>query len=440
MTESGSSGVVFDQTQTARRARRLRDRKIRTARATIRVLILGFVCLVFWATRTELPQMAYAEGTIEPHGSLRLVEHLDGGAVADLHAREGDEVRAGDVLMRFDGSEIEAELRRHRTRRRAIDVHLHRLDTALAAIGTDPAGTPVSLPSGADMRTITLIDAHRARQDRLLTRIERSRSVLTAADGLHQTIVERETVFQDRLATARKLSERGVTSRNHLSEMEAERLSLKGERVRAQSSALSAKADLDDAMIALAELHESFRDTLLAERDPLVEEAEMLDQSVEDLLARSGRLSVVSPVDGIVHRLHVASRSDVVVPGGPIAEVLPKTETLIGIVRLRPQDVGHIEAGNRVELKSTAFNPKIYGQIEGRVQRVSPTSTLDTSGHPYFDVRVALDRQTIGKDEISKPLRAGLEINAAIVTGRRTVIDILIDPVLRPVKTAFRER
>ena len=428
-----------DQAQAAQRARNLRDRRIRTSRLTIRVIICACLLLTLWASRTELPQIAYAAGSIEPRGALRRIEHIDGGTVARIDVEEGETVARGDPLVHFDGTDLELEIDRYGTRAKVIERSIGRIDTVLAAIGPDPRSPAAAIPQDAPDRTRAQIDAHEAKRLRLAARVQRSEALLATAEELSENAMDRGEIFEEMYKAAEALSERGIASRNRLYEMQAGRLEITGEKVRAQSAALSAQADRDEALSALDELHETFRDGLLGEREDLVAELEMVEQLRDDLTGKLRRLALKSPIDGVVHRLHVNTAANVVSPGGLVVEILPRNERLVSVIRLRPEAVGLIEQGDRVEMKLTAFNPRRYGIIEGRVERVSPTSSIDEENNPYFEVRVALASQAIGSDDMHHPLYAGLEVDAAIVTGRRLLIDYLIDPVAEPLAKAFRE-
>ena len=433
--------ATFDQSRIAREARRRREARVAAGRGTLRVLALAVVAALFWASAADLPQLAYAEGTIEPEGALRPVEHVAGGQVADIRVTEGQRVRAGDVLVLLSDAGLGTEVSRLEARARVLSGAIARLDRLSSLVGNDPQ-RPVNLPQDAriETRLRAQVDVYENRRQRLAAVVTRKQGLRDVAAELAESVATLEAVALTELRNAQTLLARGSFSRLAVSEAQARHLAVLRDRLRAQSGVTEAEADVEDARTALDEYHAGFLRDIAQERGEMADERTLVQSALADLRRQQDRLAIRAPVDGVVHQLLVHSAGEVVSPGGLVAEVLPVGETLIAVIRLRPRDIGQVDTGARVELRSTSFSPKAYGVLEGTIVGISPTSRPNEDGVDFFEVRVALAEQFIGAGDLRTPLRAGLEVNAAVVTGSRTVLDYVIDPVAGPFRQAFHER
>jgi len=150
---------------------------------------------------------------------------------------------------------------------------------------------------------------------------------------------------------------------------------------------------------------------------------------------------VRSPVDGIVSKLMVNTVSGVIKPGMDIAEIVPVEDSLIAEVKVKPADVAFLRQGLKAMVKLTAYDFAIYGGLEGEVTQISAdTETNEKTGESYYLVRIKTDKNYLGSE--NKPLRikVGMIASADIITGKKTVFDYLLKPILKAKQNALRER
>ena len=147
-----------------------------------------------------------------------------------------------------------------------------------------------------------------------------------------------------------------------------------------------------------------------------------------------------SPIDGIVKNLRQHTIGGVVQPGESIMEIVPARDTLVIETKLSPIDVGYVGVGQRAEVKMQTYDFLRYGSLNGIVKNVAADATTDLNGEPYFRVEIETGRNYLGKDVGSLPITPGMQAEINIKTGKRSVFEFLVSPVLKTWHAAFRER
>lgn len=409
-----------------------------TARATIRVLAATALAALGWAHYTQVPELALASGTVQPTGALRRVEHLDGGVVSRILVAEGDFINSDQELVRLTEDDVEAQLESLRIRESVLERAVARNRILLNAIGFS-ASQPAS-PVLGSARADAQLKTYEARRQRLYRTFEYATQRVATAESILVAFDERGKIEDRELTRLNALSQSGLISASLLAQAELNTNNLISETLSARAALEQALSDQIDAQSALEEYFASFRETLLADIEATEEELALIQRAVVTNRLQYDRLLIVAPVSGVIQRLYLSSVDEVVEPGGLVAEVLPTTEKLIAELRLKPSDIGHIDLGDPVEVNFTTFKTKRFGSLQGTVRQVSATSDENELGETYFLVRVDLERQSIGEGSTQRRLRAGMEVNATIRTGERSILEYALDPVIGPFKRAFHER
>jgi membrane fusion protein, adhesin transport system len=155
---------------------------------------------------------------------------------------------------------------------------------------------------------------------------------------------------------------------------------------------------------------------------------------------QKGRTEIRSPIDGTVKNLRYNTIGGVVRPGEPIMEIVPERDRLVIEARLDPADRGYVRVGQAAVVKLSTYDFVRYGGLDGRVVRIAPDTDNSTTGRTFFRVVVETDRTWLGAEKGALPISPGMEATVDIKTGRRTVIDYLLRPILKLQSEAFRER
>ena len=155
---------------------------------------------------------------------------------------------------------------------------------------------------------------------------------------------------------------------------------------------------------------------------------------------RVNRTEIRSPVDGIVNNIAIKTIGGVIQPAQKLIEIVPIDSKLKIVARVLPSDIAFLKPGQPVRVKISAYDPQRYGALDGHLVRIGANSVTDAKGNIFFEIEVRTDKNHLGSDENPLPVTPGMVATTEVVTGRRTIMEYLMRPVLRFRDRAFRER
>jgi adhesin transport system membrane fusion protein len=373
------------------------------ARRMLWVLTALFVVALVWAWFAELDEVATGTGRVVPTSREQVLQSLEGGILAKMLVRQDDIVKPGQILAQLDptqaGSTVEESAAKYRA---AL--------AAQARLQAEVNGTPLSFPA-----ELNDFPALKAEQQRLYDARRRS---LAGSLGL---IDESLTLIGREVGIGESLIEVGAASN-------VEVLRLKRQR-----------ADLD---LKKADLRSQYIVEARQDLTKVSEEVEALAPVVRGRSDTLSRLTLRSPVRGVVKNIEVSTIGGVIPPGGKIMEIVPMDERLLVEARISPRDIAFIRPGQRASVKITAYDYAIFGGLEGKVSSISPDTIRDEVNPDVYYYRVFV--RTTADSLVNKagrrfPIVPGMIATADIHTGSKTVLQYLLKPLNRA-REAMRER
>jgi len=410
--------------------------------------------LAVWASVGKLDVVAVAEGRLVPRSQLRIVQPAEGGVMRELLVKEGERVRAGQVLARMDASAAEADAATARNEIATRRLQLRRIDAELAggALASSPEDPP-RLLAQAEAQREARVQAHEAGLAEQRAAVARARREMQAAgetraklEGALPLVQEQERAFQ-------KLARDGYAGRLMVAQRSRERLDLEQD-LRAQEHRVeAARATAEQGERRIAQLVTAYRAQLQAERAEAETQLARLEQELEKLNHRQRLAELRAPADGIVKDLATQTPGAVLAPGTVLMTLVPEGEALVAEVWLANQDAGFVAAGQRAKLKLASFPFQRYGMLDATVSRVSADSSeradaarapggIDGTRTSAYAYRAQLEplAQELRLGEARHALLPGMQLTAEIRLAERTVLEYLLSPVQKVAAEAGRER
>ena len=416
-------------------------------RKVLWLLAAMLALLILWALVGRLDIVAVAEGRLVPHSYLKIVQPAESGIVKEILVREGDNVRAGQVLMRMDTliseadtKSIDADYRRKRATLARIDAELG--NRAYVATNDDPP--ELAREIAAQYR------ANRAALDAALaeekSRLVRYRHDLASAEQVKDRLVETLPHYRQQDEAFAKLARDGYAGSLMASDKRRERIEKEQELKNQIHLIESNRAYVSQSEKRLAQIDSDYRRQLHSERNEVHGQAEKLAQEVEKQAHRQSLMELRATQDSVVKDLSTHTIGTVVQPGTVLLTLVPRDETLRAEVWVSNDDIGFVRERQPVKLKFAAFPFQKYGMVDGTVEHVSADSADNsdkTAGKPLplvYKALVALDSMHLEMDGQHFALSAGMQANAEILLGTRTVAEYLLSPVRKAWHEAARER
>ena len=397
-----------------------------------------------WASFSELDEVAVASGEVVPKGKVKLIQHLEGGIIQEIHVIEGDNVKMGQPLIRLN-------LATSGVNRDELQVRLDSQVLVQARLEAETQGGKLKFPEDAATRRPRQVVAQRqsfkARKRELNSimnvrkNLVRQRELEVLEFESQRRSIDRNLILaQERLKMSAELLADGLTPKLEHLKLRSEVENLDGETKTLGPSIRRARAAVAEARGRVREEQIRFRreaqDELVKTEQAIGRITELLAEATE----QGGRAEIKSPIDGVVKNMRYNTIGGGVSPGEAIMEIVPTGDTLVIDAKVNPTDRAYITKGQRTVVKVSAYDYSRYGGLDGIVSLVAPDSSTDESGEPYFRVLVETDKTYLGDREGDLPITPGMQATIDIHTGKRTVLDFLIKPVLKLRHEAFRER
>lgn len=402
------------------------------------VTIVGIsAALVAWAVAAPLDGAVVLQGFVKPALNRKLVQHQDGGVVAQLRVRDGDHVEAGQTMMVLSGDHVVAEERILLAQQQALHLRLGRLRAELGDAGRSPAAgsAATGVIALAEDKALTL--GLRSLEQRQESMDDRVRAYAAQAQALvAKGAAEQRAglLAEDEAASNQLLETAGYVSRAYVTRMSRQTEDYRARQAETQAELADVRQRMEAlrserALIAVDRKRQAALE-LSGTESALSEVEHRLQAAVET----RRRLEVQSPVAGTVVNLAVAGEGVYVAPRQPLLGIVPANEPMVIETRLPPDQAPLVRQGQLVDMQPILAGLRERRRVEGRVSYVaSDRSNDERTGQPYFVVRVTASLQEIGA------VLPGLEFEIFIRTEQRTLLEYLLAPIRQSLRRTMRE-
>ena len=418
------------------------------------MFIVGFVTLGIggWAATSELSGAVIGQGVVVVDSSVKKVQHATGGIVRELRVRDGDRVKAGDILVRLDETQTLAnatiittsfdELLARQARLEAERDNADQIVFPKALL--ERARDSNSEAARAIAAERTLFDLRRqARSGQKAQLRERSAQLQDEIKGYLGQVAakQREVDFiHQELEGVRTLWQKNLVPITRLTALERDTARLDGERSQLSGTIAQAKGKIAEIELQIIQVDQDLRSEvgkdLIEARSKLSELAERKTAAF-DLL---NRIDIRAPQTGRVHELAVHTVGGVISPGEQIMLIVPDADALAVEVKIAPRDIDQVYVGQTAAMRFAAFNQKTTPEVEGEVSMVSADLTQDQrTGTSFYTARVLLKPEEIARLGDAK-LVPGMPVDVFIKTPGRTALSYLTKPLRDQAERAFKER
>lgn len=375
------------------------------SRATLLVFMVSLIVAVLWASVGKIDQVTRAQGQVIAVERTQIIQSPDGGVLTELHVKEGDFVKAGQLLATLQKERAQAAVSDTRAKVAALRITLARLQ---AEIFEKPLKFDPSLLSYTDY-IHNQTELYNKRQRAFKDEVNALVKILALAD--------------DELRINRQLEATGDVSRAELLRLE--------------------RSSADIAAQLTGKRNKYFQDA----QAEMTKTQEDLSTQIEQLNDRTSLLEhteLLAPVDGVVNNIKVNTLGGVVRQGDTVMELLPGGNRLIVETKIMPADIGFVKIGQTASVKLDAYDYSIFGGMQGKVNYISPdVLTEETKQGPmtYYRVRIMITGTEFKGDKASQiQVRPGLTANVEIKAMDRTVLSYLTKPLTKTMSMSMGEK
>ncbi|WP_373332732.1 HlyD family type I secretion periplasmic adaptor subunit [Thiopseudomonas alkaliphila] len=396
--------ILLDYDEDKRRYNdQIDEAKIVKSSRIIWIFVLLLISLIVWAYNAPLVEVSRGTGKVVPTSREQVIQSLEGGIISELLVREGDIVEADQILAQLDLTKTEANVGESSARYRAALASIARLESEVNQ-------TALTFPKELENYP-HLIETE--------TRLYKTRK-----EGLNESLAglrQALDLVQQELRLTRSLAQAGAASNVEV---------------------LKLQRQVSELQLKITDRRSEYMVHAREELGKAKAEADSLESVIRGREDSLSRLTLRSPVRGIVKDVTVTTRGGVIPPNGQLMGIVPLDEQLLIEARISPRDVAFIYPGQEAKVKITAYDYSIYGGLDGEVTLISPDTIQDEVKPEVFYYRVFIRTQTdalVSKNGNLFPIVPGMIATVDIKTGEKTVFDYLMKPINKA-KEAMHER
>ena len=413
------------------------------------VIAIAFGGFGTWAAMAPLDSAVVAPGVVSVESRRKSVQHLEGGIIKEILVRDGQTVAAGQVLIRLDVTQTQANvttIQNQLDAARALEARLLAERDHLDKVAfPEDMRARQSLPSVREVIEGQKTEFQERRKSLegqtaiLNKRVSQFEKEIEGLQAQQKSKQEQLRIIADELVGLRELHEKGYFPRTRILAMEREMARLRGERGEDLASIAGSENGIGEAELQIIQLEQRFREEVVNDLRETRDEIKQLQERLvvaRDVLRRS---EILSPLAGEVQELAVHTIGGVIGHGQELMQIVPTDDKLIVEAKVSPSDIDSLAEGQTAEVRLTSFQTRTTPIIQGTVSTVTADRIVDErNGVDYYLAQIVVPDDQLHHLE-GKKLLAGMPAEALIKTGSRTVLEYLLKPIDDAIAVGLKE-
>ncbi|MGL4474675.1 MAG: HlyD family type I secretion periplasmic adaptor subunit [Shewanella sp.] len=427
--------------------------------------IAGFVVsFLIWASLSKLDRVTSGLGKVIPSSQIQVIQSLDGGIIQDIFVQEGNIVTKGQPLVRIDDTRFRSDYSQQEQEVDSLQANVVRLATELLSITLVEVDTnwreqvkinkqallfPQNLIESQAALIASQIQEYDSRLDNLHNQLEiQARQIQQRqqeAEEVNSKIRTMTNSFQlisRELEMTKPLAKKGIVPEVELLKLQRTVNEIQGELASMRLMLPKIKAALDEAILKRREAALVYISDTRAQLNEQQSRLSRLNQAKLGAQDKVSKAIINSPVNGTVKSVNINTLGGVIQPGVDIIEIVPSEDQLLIETQILPQDIAFLYPGLPAIVKISAYDFTRYGGLTGVVEHISADTTQDEEGNSFYIIKVRTDESSLIKkdDGTRMPIIPGMLTTVDVIIGKRSIMEYILNPILRAKENALRER
>lgn len=408
----------------------------------ITLALLGTVLV--WMALGTVEQVATAPGMVRPAGKVKIINHPEGGRIAEILVKDGDRVQEGQELMRLDPELIRQEIAK-------LEGNWHNTGTEVVRLQAELDGREPVFDDTFSARK-DLVENQRslffARGQELATRRSQADAVIAQQQAKIETLkgkiaasTRSLVVLRDQEGKMRTLAGQGYFPEFQYQNIKRRLIEEEGALAAYKGDLVQAEKELNEARDKRTVIDQEWRSQSLKRLGDAVAERDRIEGALRQQNALLRNLSLRAPVTGIVEKLVFNTVGQSIKPGDVVMNIVPIDDTVVVEARVGNDDIGYIAVNQPATVKVQTYDWVRHGTLKGVVSQISADAVLDPKSNvPYFTILVNTDRNYLGAKQGEKPVLPGMTATVDLRLGERSILRYFLERIEGTIDQAFRER
>ena len=410
----------------------------------LKIWLFTIFAFIIWASLAEIDEITRGDGDVIPYGQNQIIQNLEGGIVEAILVEEGQIVKTGEVILKINNSKSLStsqtnEMKFQELEAKRMRLHAEANDLPFDAVIDGSETSNVQIELARQLYNSNKLE-FKAKDSSLKQQIlQRKQEYKEAKARIHSLRKSLEYVSEEIAMTAPMVRE-GVKSKVDFLQLKREANGIENDIEAAELSLPRLQFAIKEYQNKRAESKQLFMNNAKRELNEVTAELSRLKTQQVALTDQVNRTMVKSPVNGIVQKLFVNTVGGVVQPGADLVEIVPTNEKLYLEIKIKPSDIAFIHPGAEAKVKISAYDYAIHGGLIGTVANISPDTITDQKDNTFYLIHVETKQNHLGTKENPLKIIPGMTASVDIVTGKKTVMQYILKPILKSKQYVFSER
>jgi len=416
----------------------------RVGHSLLVLTVAFFIAAAWWAYNTSLDEVTRGEGKVVPSSKIQVIQNLEGGILAEVLVAEGQTVEKGEILLKIDDTRFSSSFRE-------TELKYYELLARSSRLKAESEGVEFVVPAEVIKINPRLAEnekaLHRSRQleldstIRVLTQQKAQKQQELVERYARQTQLKQSYELSDKeLKMSEPLMEAGVLSEVEILRLQRSVNDLFGDMEANRLAIPRVRSALNEVVQKIDEQKVQFKTSAATQFSEVNAELARTKETVFSLGDRVTRTQVRSPVKGTIKQLKINTEGGIIQPGMDLVEIVPIEDNLLIEAKIRPSDIAFLRPGQEAMIKLTAYDFSIYGGLPAKLERISADTITNEKDESFYIIYLRTEKNYIDSSKGKLNIIPGMTTTVDILTGKKTVLDYLLKPILKAKNEALRER
>jgi len=404
---------------------------------------------LLWSVTIRIDSTAIAAGKVVLDSNKKTIQHFEGGIIEQIFVEDGQKVRMNQPLVKLSETSSKANQELVKKQLFALKAAKIRLENERDE-KSNLDFSNIELQYRNDREFIKILDGEKdifvtkkrtldEKVSILLQKIKQSKEEIAALQSQTKAVSKRIAFVNEEIKSFDELYAEGIISKSRYFELKKQHAELVGNKGEYVANIAKVQQAISESELEIANIKTESHNEIIKELQETQTKIADLEERVfasSDVLQRT---IIRAPQNGVVNGLKFHTKGGVIAPGGEIMEIIPQDDELIVEVRVNPQDIDVVRVGLKAKVRLSAYKSKSVPLLQGEVINVSGDSFQDQStGAFYFLTKIKINQKEMKMLE-NVTLYPGMPVESYIITGSRTFMKYLFDPIFVSTKKTFRE-
>ncbi len=405
----------------------------------LKIWLFSIFAFILWASFANIDEITRGDGDVIPYGQNQIIQNLEGGIIERILIEEGQIVEKGQIILKINNSKSLSTARTNQIKFQELEAKRNRLYAQANSLEfkSNTNNQQMSLAK-------QLFYSHKiefgAKDRSLVQQIEQRKQEYKEAQARIRTLKKSLEYVTEEIAMTAPMVREGVKSKVDFLKLKREANGIQNDIEAASLSLPRLKYAIEEYREKRKEAKQLFINTARKELNEVTAEISRLKTQQIALSDQVERTVVKSPVDGIVQKLFVNTVGGVIKPGDDLVEIVPTDKRLYLEIKIKPSDIAFIRIGAEAMIKISAYDFAIHGGLTGTVVNISPDTITDKKENTFYLINVETTKNYLGTEQNPLKITPGMMANVDIITGKKTIMQYILKPILKSKQYVFSER